>query len=426
MAYGNYRALYTTAFDRLFAVIGSGLYEIFDDKSSLLRGNINTSSGRCSISENETQLLIVDGIDAWIYTIATNLLTKVVSEGIVSASHSVVLDGFFVINETNTGRFHWSNLRDGNTWDALNFSTAEGSPDNLVSMGKINNELWLFGKKTTEIWYDTGNADSQFQRGNSGFLDVGCAAQWSVATMGNTILWLGSSLQGNGIVWSASSYIPQRISTHAIEYIIGQIAKTSTLEDAEAYCYQEEGHFFYVLTFPSGNRTLVYDMKTQIWHERGYWNSVTGTMGRHRGSCHVFWRGKNYVSDYQNTNLYELDLDTYTDNGDVIRRVRTGPHIRQDRKRLYFHTFELDVERGVGLSSGQGNMPKLNLLISNDGGRTFGNNIPLSIGKTGEYTVRAIARRLGMSRDRVNRVWTDDPVKIVLIGARADVEIEGV
>jgi hypothetical protein len=166
-------------------------------------------------------------------------------------------------------------------------------------------------------------------------------------------------------------------------------------------------------------------MKTNMWHERGYWNAVTGTMDRHRGSCHVFWKGKNYVGDYQNTNLYELDLDTYTDNGDVIRRIRTGPHIRQDRKRLYFHTFELDVERGVGLNVGHGSSPKLNLLISNDGGRTFGGNIPLSIGKTGQYTVSAIARRLGMSRDRVYRVWTDDPVKTVLIGARGDVEIEG-
>jgi hypothetical protein len=243
--------------------------------------------------------------------------------------------------------------------------------------------------------------------------------------MGNTIMWLGSSLQGNGIVWSATSYIPQRISTHAIEYIIGKIAKESRIDDAIAYTYQDEGHFFYVLTFPSGNRTLVYDMKTRIWHERGFWNASKGIMERHRSNCHVFWKGKNYVGDYQNTNLYELDLDTYTDNGEVIRRIRTGAHIRQDRKRLYHHTFELDVERGVGAVDGDGFDPKLNLQISNDGGITFGSNIPMSIGKVGQYTRRAIARRLGVSRDRVYRVWTDDPVKTVLIGARGDIEMEG-
>lgn len=425
MAYGNYRALYTTALDRLFAVIGNGLYEIFANATSVLRGNINTNIGFCSISENESQLIIVDGLEGWVYTLASNTLTKITSDEFVAGNHVVNIDGFFLVNEMNSGRFAWSDLRDGRNWNGLDYATAEGFPDNIVSLGKVNGEVWMFGTKTTEIWYNTGNSDSQFQRVNQGVIGIGCAAEWSVAAMGNTIFWLGSNSQGHGIVWSATSYVPQRISTHAIEYVIGQIAKTYGIADAQAYCYQEEGHFYYVLTFPAGNRTLVYDLKSGMWHERGYWNSTTGTMERHRGSVYVFWKGKNYVGDYQSTALYELDLDTYTENGHPIRRIRTSPHIRNDRRRMYHHTLELDIERGVGLSSGQGSTPKLNLQISNDGGRTFGNDIPMSIGKIGEYTVRAIARRLGVSRDRVYRVWTDDPVKTVITGARADIEMEG-
>jgi hypothetical protein len=424
MAYGTYRALYSTALDRLFAVIGSGLYEIFADGTSQLRGNINTNSGKCSISENETQLIIVDGIEGWIYTLVDNTLSQIVSADFVASKHVLNLDGFFIVCEPNSGRFYWSTAGDGTSWDATNYAVAEGSPDNLVTIGKVNNELWLFGSKTSEIWYDTGNSDSQFQRISQGFIDNGCAAEWSVATIGNTIFWLGSNAQGHGIVWMASNYVPQRISTHAIEYIIGQISKKARIDDAHAYCYQEEGHLFYVLTFPTGDRSLVYDLKTGMWHERGYWDSKNGAMKRHRSECQVFWKGKNYVGDYQNTNLYELDLDTYTDNDSLIRRYRTGPHIRRDRKRLYHHSFELDVERGVGLSSGQGSAPKLYLQISNDGGKTFGADIPMSIGKIGQYTMRAIARRLGGSRDRVYRVWTDDPAKMIIAGARADIELE--
>jgi hypothetical protein len=507
MVYGTYRAFYATSKDRLFAICGNSLFEIFTDASSVQRGVLSSVSGKCTITENETQLLILDGLDGYIYILRDNTLTKLTnlndvvdsvilisggtgytigdtltlaepsggvsatvlidtvdvlgavtgitlgtrgrgytegdktttggtgtgavinveslaSGGFNSGVHCVNLDGYFIKNKNNTGEFYYSYLRDGLTWDILDYFTAEGTPDNIVTLGKINNELWVFGSKTIEVWYDTGNTDALFQRISQGFIDIGCAAEWSVATMGNTIFWLGSSSQGHGIVWMASNYIPQRISTHAIEYIIGQINKESTIADAEAYCYQEEGHFYYVLTFPSGNRTLVYDLKTSLWHERGEWDSLDGRMNRHRGSLFSFWNGKNYLCDYQNTNIYNLDLDTFTDNGKMIRRVRTGPHIRNDRKRLFHREFEIDIERGVGLTSGQGSNPLIVLYFSDDGGKTWSNGIPLNMGKIGEYLVRAHTHRLGMSRDRVYRLVITDPVKCVLVSARADIEVE--
>jgi len=434
---GVFRALYVTALERAFAVIGSALYEVFSDGTSTMHGRIKTFSGNVSISENETQLIILDGQDGWIFTLGTNALDQIINVqdsvetvgftasnqgsgykvgdvltlttpsggsacivtvdsvldneaetgkvvtaivttkgrgyatgeyattggsgtgaiatvetlvdgGFESGSHVVTIDGFFLKTKINSGEFQWSYLRDGKTWDALAYFTAEGSPDNLVSVGKVNNEIFLFGTRTTEIWYDTGNPDSQFQRINQGFLDIGCSAEWSVATQGNRIFWLGGSANGQGIVWTATGYVPQRISTHAIEYQIAQIAKEFGISDAEGNCYQQEGHFFYVLTFPLANKTYCYDLKTGLWHERLYWNKVKGEYERHRAKWFTFWNGKNYVCDHANSNIYELDLDTYTDNGDEIRRMRTGPHIRSDRKLMFFYGFELDIERGTG------------------------------------------------------------------------------
>ena len=381
------------------------------------------------ISENETQLIIIDGIDGWILTLVNNSFNKIVDPGFIPGTHVLNIDGFFVENEPNSGRFRVSGFgldgknRDGFIWDALDYYTAEGSPDNLISIGKLNNELWLFGGKTTEIWYDTGDTfNGQFKRVNQGFIDIGIDAPWSVATSGNTIFWLGGSSQGHGIVWQSQTYIPQRISTHAIEYIIGKLTRTV---DAVAFCYQQEGHFFYQITFPSDELTLVYDMKTKMWHKRGYYYKETGDIGRHRAQCHAFWNGKNYVGDYANAKLYELDLDTFTDNGEIIRMVRVGPHIHKDRKRLFFHEFELDIERGVGLTTGQGSNPKIMLQMSDDGGRTWGNEIEMNMGKIGEYKMRAHKHHLGHSRDRVFKVSITDPVKCVLMSANADIEMEG-
>jgi hypothetical protein len=313
-------------------------------------------------------------------------------------------------------------VRDGTSWDSLNYATAEGSPDNLITVGKINNELWLFGNKSIEVQYDTGDATSQFQRVNQGFIDIGCAAEWSVATINNAIFWLGANQQGQGIVWMASGLIPQRISTHSEEYSIGEMADIS---DAVAFCYQQEGHFFYVITFPTGNKTIVYDLTTQMWHERPALDLATGALGRHRGQCFAFWNGKNYVGDYENANLYELDLDTFTDNGTAIVRRRTGGHLHQDRKRVFYREFEVDIERGVGTDYGQGEDPQAVLQWSNDGGFTWSNEYAGAMGRIGKRLTRLHWHRLGMSRDRVFRLTITDPVKAVILGARIDAEIEG-
>ena len=42
----------------------------------------------------------------------------------------------------------------------------------------------------------------------------------------------------------------------------------SDISDARAFTYQKDGHHFYVLTFPTGNKTFVFDASTSLWHER--------------------------------------------------------------------------------------------------------------------------------------------------------------
>jgi hypothetical protein len=106
---------------------------------------------------------------------------------------------------------------------------------------------------------------SPLQRIQGAFNELGCAAPYSVAKMDNGLFWLGRDRRGEGIVYRANGYSGVRISTHAVEWQIQQYADMS---DAIAYTYQQDGHSFYVLVFPSANTTWVYDAATQAWHER--------------------------------------------------------------------------------------------------------------------------------------------------------------
>mgnify|MGYP004706794155 CR=1 FL=1 len=122
---------------------------------------------------------------------------------------------------------------------------------------------------------------------------------------------------------------------------------------------------------------------------------------RHRAELGVNYLDKTIVTDYENGNLYRLDPDVYTDNGDPIYLELISRHIAKDNKRITIDKLQLDIEAGVGLETGQGENPQIMLSVSKDGGHTYGTEQWCSMGRIGSYSARAIWRRLGQARD-----WT--------------------
>jgi hypothetical protein len=153
------------------------------------------------------------------------------------------------------------------------------------------------------------------------------------------------------------------------------------------------------------------------------WSMLKGhNLNRHRANIGVNYIEKTIVSDYANGNLYRFNPLSYTDNGDPIVMEVITRHISQDNSRLFIDSLQLDIEAGVGLSTGQGSNPQIMLSISKDGGHTFGIEQWVSMGAIGEYKARAIWRRLGMARDWVFKFRITDPVKRVILGATASIK----
>jgi hypothetical protein len=288
----------------------------------------------------------------------------------------------------------------------------------VVGLIADHRELWVFGTDSVEVWYDSGAADFPLQRIQGAFNEIGCVSAYTIAKMDNGLFWLGTDARGQGIVYRANGYTGVRISTHAVEYAIAQYGNIS---DAIAYTYQQEGHAFYVLTFPSGNATWVYDVATQAWHERA--GFVDGEFMRHRSNCQCNFGGNIIVGDFANGNIYTFDLDVYADNGDIqkwLRSWRALPTGQNNLKRTAHHSLQLDCETGVGLNTGQGSDPEVMLRWSDDGGHTWSNEHWSKIGKIGAYGHRTFWRRLGMTlklRDRVYELSGTDPNKIAIMGA---------
>ena len=398
----------------LYAVAGNKLYTINTSYVATERGTLSTGSGFVSMATDGLNVIIVDGTAGYLYTIASATFATISDVDFPDASNvAAVQDGIFIVIENDSQRFYIATT--GSSWVGTDFASAEGKPDNLVSMISDHRELWLFGENTTEVWQNTGNATFTFERVAGAFIEHGCAAKGSVAKMDNTVFWLGKDDLGVGMVWRAAGYNPARISTHAIEYAISQHT-AAEIADAIAYTYQQQGHAFYVLTI--GNETWVFDASTNMWHQRAYMVPATGVLTRHRSNCYAFFNGKHVVGDYENGKVYELDLSTYTDDGEEIKALRACRHVASDEKRVRHNSLQLVMESGAGLSgTGQGIDPQVMLRWSDDGGHTWSNEHWADLGAIGQYRQRVIFRRLGAARDRIYEASITDPVKRVFVGA---------
>lgn len=362
-----------------------------------------------------------------------------------------VNDNYFIYNRPNSQQFAISGILSPIT-QALSFGSKFTSPDNLVSLIASNGQLYLLGEKSSEVWQDQGTFPLAYQRIPGSSTQQGIAAPFSVARVGNAFAYVSQNIRGLNQIVFMNGYTPQQISTHAVENsLLDQYTA-----DAIAYTYQLEGHEVYVVSFPTIDITWAYDFTTQLWH-KWLWVDSNNVYHRHRSNCAAVFQGVVIVGDWQNGNLYQLDQSNYTDNGSEIRRLRRAPHLLTDLQRQYFDELQIQFQPGVGqigfsrdrntylgnpytiplntpltlqlnqeyvlgnagqiTASDTLRKPQAMLRWSNNGGSTWSKEYWQEIGQQGQYSHRAIWRRLGWSRDKIFEVVVTDPVKAVIVSA---------
>jgi Neuraminidase (sialidase) len=209
-------------------------------------------------------------------------------------------------------------------------------------------------------------------------------------------------------------YQPQIIST---EPITSRMSKF-TLSDAIGYCYSDGNHQFYVISFPTSNATFVYDVSTQMWHERStYISGSIYQVNRHLSNFYVKYNGMHLVSDYASGNLYSMSTDYYSDNGQPIVSFSIAPYVYDPDEMENVFISKLIIDAETGVADAQDTDPQIYLSWSDDGGHTWSNNYQVSIGQVGQYRTRLMWRRVGRTRNRVFRLTISSPVKKVLINS---------
>lgn len=384
-------------------------------------GTLLTATGPVCIRDNGAggTVCIVDGPYGYYYTIASQAFTKITDPAFLGADRVAFIDGWWIFNEPGTQRFYTNAAQYSLEFSGSNFALIDAATDNLITLQENKEELWLVGEKHTEIWYDSGGQYFAFSRLVSTMLQIGCAAKHSItryAAGEAGLVWLAKSERGENVVVKTQGFAAITITTPAISNAIATYSRT---DDATGYCYQEDTHEFYVLTFPTADVTWVYDFSTDMWHRRASYDPYSGLLHRHRSSCFLNFQNTRMVGDYQNGAIWELTREAYMDGNWPLLAKRVTPHVWDGgaRERVFQSQLQIEFTPGVGNQSGMGVDPQAVLRVSNDGGKTYGNELPSPMGKVGEYRNRCMWRRLTNARDRVYEVSVIDPVRRDVAGA---------
>lgn len=433
---GPIRGLYYASNGLLYCVSGNTLYSLDAGFVPTTVGTLNTTTGRVPMMDNGYQLCLVDGTGyVWDWGLTTWTLLGGV-EGFQGSNVCGVIDGWGVYAVPGTNQFYTSNQNDFTTYNgttaspSANYSFKAGQSDPIVSLLCDHELCWLFGQKTSEVWYNAQNSTGVvLSRMPNTLIETGCCGQFTPQQVMNSIIWLGDGRDGPGVVWQCQGgYVPNRISTHAVEDALISYGYPA-LQNTTAWTYQDRGHGFYCLNVPGAPVTWVYDVITGLWHERMF--LANGAEQRHRAECHAYAFGYHVVGDYQTNQLYFLDPANPTDNGAIRKWIRRAPHVSADLNRVIFQSIQLDMETGIGgaqdtpmgFGAFAGDYPQIMLRWSDDAGHTWSPERLLSAGDIGKYQSRVRATRLGSSRNRVWEFSGTNPISQTILGAELGIKV---
>ena len=306
-------------------------------------------------------------------------------------------------------------------------------PGTIVACRTLHRRLFLFSQFFTEVWENAGiGTNLPFRRNNALLMEYGTPALASISVSFDMMAFLAQTRDGLGSVMQVTGTESIPISTFALDAQLSEYAKNQQIADCEGFLIRENNIIFYRMNFTAANHTFVYNVtmsdpsqdSRKLWHEEEVLNG-----NRHPAQTHAYFNGINYVGHYASPILYILDNQTYTNDGEAIKRERITKaivppgyqRIRIDRLQVdllqgnisdistEFITQQLLTEAGQPILT-ENNIPLLAeqelpvsnpqelyvfLSISRDGGQTYGYKIKSPMGAVGQRTFRTLWRKLG-------------------------------
>lgn len=387
----------------LYVVSGEELWSVDEDGNATFIAVGITGSNPVGMDQNGFEVIIVNGTFVYSYLLSAGTVLQVASAGVHASNSVTVLNSYFILDYKDTNQFYISAVLDGRTYDILDYASAESNSDKVYGVKALNGVLYLLGSRTIEIWSHTGAADFPFAAVNGAVINKGLASTKAFAEQDSQLFILGNDL----VAYRVSGQQETRISNSAIER---EWQDYDTVSDVFCFPYDWSGSKFVCYTFPTANRTFIFDLQTNLFHER---QSFAQTLTDERA-----WRVTSAIrvfntvvmGDGQTNKLGKLNNNVFTDFDDTVVMTMVTPTVYNQGKLIPCPMLELDFKAGVGTATGQGSDPVIMMAYSKDGGETFIEREDASMGQVGQYTRRVRWDRLGSAYSWIFRFRVSDPV----------------
>ena len=364
------------------------------------------------------QIMVTSGGRGYIFDLASDTFH------LIEAAHfpanviaCAYLQTYFLVLPANSRQFHYSAQFNGLEWSAGDVAQKSNTPDVLRGLIVHDDVVRLIGSRTTETWYNSGDALTPFSPVQGGIIDAGMGPLETTQFVGGALIVLGSSKDGGaGEAWALTGQDPPVLTPAGVSRAWSTYDVTS---DAYSYAYREASRWFYVVSFPTAKKTWVYDHTSKMWHRR----SLLTSRGEehHLARCHTVAFGrKHFVGSRVDGTIYEQSLEFFDDAGSEIRRVRRAPHVWDKNRMITVDRLEVYMQTGVARLDGQGSEPLLMLRYSVDGGHTWSDELLGDAGRTGAYGLQIEWRSLGQGEDWVFELASSEPIPHTWYGAALD------
>lgn len=287
---------------------------------------------------------------------------------------------------------------------------SEWCPDNTIALCSNGSKLYTFGERSWQVFSYNDDKNNPFSSPDNAAGNIGIKAPNSLAMLGNTVIWLGSSDIGDNGVFMIKDTTIQRISTQDIEREITQLLN---LETAYSSIWQEHQHTFYSLTFEDSKKTFVYDVTEDAWHYRASYDKNNHlTYWRYNHATYAY--SKIYVGT--DNALCYMDENKYTEHDNrVIYKMRRGGVLTNNNQPFFIDELKLIGNNGQHSFNNSYTDLEMNPRVSfrwSWDGATFSDYQDAYLGKIGNYSFDTSLFGLGMGSFFTLEISSTEPIPL--------------
>lgn len=313
-----------------------------------------TGTGERTIFCDNGDYLVAANGGVMIYTDGTANSAVVIVDGDAPAevTHVAFIDQYLLANEVGTGRFHFcSFISAPSAWRAVDVYTAESNPDNIISLYVNNRIIYIIGTQSLEFWFNDGTGP--FSRMEGTLTSRGGMSPYSNCFVNENMFLFDD--ERVLVYLNGTSPTPVSIPYEKT------IQELSEVDDCIMDYVNYIGKRFLIITFPTADRTFVYDVLGQYWCEWTYFDVGTDSRKRFLGNCYVYARSWNQhlFGSFQVDQIMDMRESYTADNTSVIRFRKTTGFISHGAEDLGKRSYKLTLrlKRGQGTGNGGNTMP---------------------------------------------------------------------